>query len=176
MRKLLFLLLIVPTISYSQSKESISAFQKTISTEFGEPIHLPDLGVGYDPEFDIDKIAGNEAKQRVLVVVSDSLYKKIFSRYNFTSDSLKASKRDPSDWYYKWMVKHLVDSLPVIDFTKKELVMYSACGQCLAFCDHQNGRTSCHRNSCTFMVAWFVREKMVLDEKKQFGPVNRSGS
>lgn len=165
MRKLLFLLLILPAISYSQSKESFTAFQKSISSEFGEPIHLPELG--QSPDFDIDKIASYDAKQRVLVVVSDSLYKKIFSRYNFTSDSLKASKRDPSDWYYKWMVQHLADSIPVIDFTKKELVMYSACGQCLAFCDHQNGHTNCHRNVCDFMVAWFLRDKSVADKREK---------
>lgn len=158
MKKLLNILFFVPLFSIGQSDESIFAFQKSIPSDLGVPIRLPKPG--YNPDFDINQIAGYAAKQRVLVVASDLLYKKIFHDFRFTKDSLAASGRDSTDWYYQWMVQHLADSLPVIDFSRKELVLYSACGQCLAFCHHSKGETSCHRNACDFMITWFLRDKV----------------
>ncbi len=157
MKKLLLLLLSIPVLGFSQSESSLLAFQKSIPAELGTPLHLPDPG--YNPDFNLDKIAGYEAKQRVLVIVSDSLYKLIFNNYRFTADSLKASGLPADNWWYQQMVRHLADSLPVIDFSQKELVLYSACGQCLAYCHHDKGEPSCHRNVCEFQVAWFLRDK-----------------
>lgn len=60
------------------------------------------------------------------------------------------------------MFRFLTDSLPVFDFSKQELVLYSACDQCLAFCNHHGKENEpCHRNVCRFQDAWFVRDKKI---------------
>jgi len=115
----------------------------------------------YNPHFRYDDTISYFQKSRVFIVRSDSVYKELFWRYTYTNDSLikyKKLKTDP--WWYHWMEKHHVDSLPVIDFSKNELLIYAACAQCLAICNHQgmdNG--PCHRNVCNFTEAWFIRKR-----------------
>jgi hypothetical protein len=115
----------------------------------------------YNPDLRYDDTVSYFQKNRVFIVRSDSLYRNFFWRYTYTNDSLKKYKNSKTDsWWYKWMEKHHMDSLPVIDFSKNELLMYSACAQCLAFCNNQgmyNG--PCHRNACNFREAWFIRKR-----------------
>jgi hypothetical protein len=37
--------------------------------------------------------------------------------------------------------------------------LYTACGQCLAFCEHEKGHNNCHRNACNFLPTWFIRKR-----------------
>jgi hypothetical protein len=160
MYKLSLVLLLFPLLLKAQSKEEIDSFNVNIPTNLGKVIYLPDPGRG---DFEIDNIAPYDAKIRILVVTSDSLYHKIFSRFNITSDSLNHYKGDKTGWEYKWMQRWMTDSIPFIDFSKQELVLFSACAHCLAFCNHKVSN-SCHRAACDFTNRWFVREKAVLNE------------
>jgi len=163
MRKMILCLLIFPLFTGAQSPESVNAFNKSIPGNLGKPVRFPEQ---CNPDYSIEYIADYNIKSRIYIISSDSLYRKIFWQYRFTKDSIRhyGVKRD--SWNYKWMIEHLADSLPLIDFDKQELVMYSACGQCLAFCNHEDGSESCHRNACNFMYKWFVRDKKynVLNE------------
>jgi hypothetical protein len=167
MKKLLLLLLLFPSLVIAQRIEWDIAFSKNIPDSLTKPIHMPERdynpGLGYDN--------GNEVsyrtKERVVIISSDSLYRQFFWRYKYTDDSLKAHNATGDGyWYYKWMEKHHIDSLPVIDFSKNELVMYAACAQCLAFCHHNEGKTSCHRNACMFREAWFIKERKQVAGKQ----------
>ena len=44
--------------------------------------------------------------------------------------------------------------------------MYASCAQCLAYCNHGAGYTSCHRNVCIFREVWFIREKKNTSDAK----------
>lgn len=155
MKKMLLILILLPIIILGQSVESINAFKKSIPDSLGKPVRLPEPG--FNRELNIEEVA-YYVKQRIYIITADSVYRNIFWNYRFTKDSLLKYATDKKSWYYTWMVEHLVDSLPVIDFSKKELVVYSACGQCLTFCEHRSGNKSCHRNVCRFMYKWFVRD------------------
>ncbi len=159
MRKMILCIIIFPLFAKAQSPESEIAFKNSIPDSLGKPIRLPEPG--YYRGFNMEDIADYYIKQRIFIISTDSIYRRIFWDYRFTKDSLQKYGPDKDSLYYKWMVKHRVDSLPVIDFSKQELVMYSSCGQCLAFCEHENGNksTSCHRNVCNFMYEWFLRDK-----------------
>jgi hypothetical protein len=161
---LLLLFLSIAIGSFSQNPKFDAAFKANMPEGLGDPIHLPK--VEWRSEFDIDKIAPYDAKIRILVVNSDSFYHKIFSSYNQTKESLAHYEGSKDDWQYKTLVSHLSDSLRSIDFNKYELVLYSACAQCLANCHHDKGNPSCHRNVCVFTNAWFLREKVVTDKKE----------
>jgi hypothetical protein len=166
MRKILLSVsLFVSIASFSQDTKFEDAFRANMPAGLGDPVHLPVLDGRSN--FDIDKIAPYDAKIRILVVNSDSFYHKIFSSYTETRESLNSFKGEKNDWQYRSMVAHLSDSLPTIDFNKYELVLYSACAQCLANCHHDKGDPSCHRNVCVFTNAWFVREKAVTEKKER---------
>ncbi|MBL7746950.1 MAG: hypothetical protein JNM19_05945 [Chitinophagaceae bacterium] len=158
MRKIIFLLLACPVLASAQRKEWDIAFLKSIPDSLTQPIHMPPRD--YNPTFSYDDNISYGQKSRVFVVTSDSVYHQLFWRYIYTQDSLAKYKRTDGDqWWYNWMVTHLVDSLPVIDFSKKELLMYAACAQCFAYCNHGQGEDNCHRNACNFRETWFIRDK-----------------
>ena len=159
MRKMLFLLLLFPVLSQAQRPEYDRAFVNSIPDSLSRSIHLPKRD--YNPNFRFeDTVDYRQKRDRIFIVTTDSVYKKLFWRYIYTQDSIiKYKQQNENSYSLKWMEEHLVDSIPVIDFSKYELVMYSACAQCLAFCHHDEGNTSCHRNACNFREAWFIREK-----------------
>jgi hypothetical protein len=158
MRMVIFLFLALPFYSRSQSSKWDIAFLKNIPDSLTQPIHLPERD--YNPYFNIDETVSYHQKSRVFIIKSDSLYRKLFWRYTYTIDSLKKYKDSGiNSWEYKWVEKHLVDSIPIVDFSRNELVMYAACPQCLFNCNH-HGRDNepCHRNVCNFREAWFIRK------------------
>lgn len=132
MRKFLVVFVLLPFCVSAQRPESRAAFEKSIPPGLGRSLSLPDPG--YREDFPLDDVFPYEQKQRLLVVRSDSLYRVIFSGY-------------------------APDDLPVIDFNCFELVLYAACGQCLAHCAHDKGASFCHRNVCRFEKRWFLRER-----------------
>jgi hypothetical protein len=158
--RLLLILLLLPLVSNSQRLEWIRAFNDSTPKDIGTPIKLP---TPWYKDFHNEIIAPYYVKNRVFVIKTDSQYRKIFATYRFTNDSLKASGLNKDEFYYKWMVQHHADSIPKIDFTRNELVLYSACPQCLAHCRHNGERHEpCHRNMCMFNYAWFVRKKDIV--------------
>lgn len=159
MCKLFFLLLALPVVSTAQRTEWDIAFQKAFPPGLGMRIHMPPRD--YNPHFKFENDAPAYGQSRIYVVREDSIYRKFFWRYTYTKDSLEKKRNPPLNRYdYHWMKTHLLDSLPVIDFSKNELVMFAACAQCLAHCEHGDGnRGSCHRNACHYREAWFMRKK-----------------
>lgn len=165
MKKMLFLMLFIPNIVFAQRHEHVNAFIKSMPDELGRPVKMPERS--YNRHFSLDDSVGYKIKQRLFVISSDSVYHLVFHNYPYTIDSLDQfifSDNDSS--WYKQMFRYLSDSLPAIDFTRYELVLYSACGQCLAYCSH-GMQESCHRNACRFMDAWFLRDRMSLFVKKE---------
>jgi hypothetical protein len=163
MKKLFFLFLLLPLLADAQRTEWDIAFNKSIPDSLTHTIRMPQRD--YNPYLNYkgsDTINYN-TKSRVTIISSDSLYKQFFWHYIYTNDSLKVYKAAGGNpWGYNWMKKHHVDSLPVIDFTKNELVLYAACAQCLASCNHAGGKQSCHRNSCMFRETWFIGERKLV--------------
>src|SRR5258705_12296659 len=159
MKKMLFLLLLWPVLIKAQRTEWDIAFLKNVPDSLTRPIHMPERD--YNPRFRYDDTVSYFQKSRVFIVRSDSVYHELFWRYTYTNDSLKKYKKLKTDpWWYHWMEKHHVDSLPVIDFSKNELVMYSTCSQCLVVCNHQGmPNEPCHRNVCNFTETWFIRKR-----------------
>ncbi len=132
MRKMLFLLIFVSVISFGQSDESIAAFAISKPDSLGKSV--PQLnGIQFSNLYSIRELG---LKRKYIYTISTEMeYKKVFDRC-------------------------LKDSLPVFDFSKQELVVYAACGQCMIVCNHQGKKNeSCHRNACHFQEAWYVREK-----------------
>ena len=151
---MLFLLLLYPFFANAQRSDYDIAFLKSIPDSLTWPIHMPERDYS---DFTYDVITDHKERRKVLIIESDSIYRKLFSKYRYTDDSLNRYKNSGGDtWWYKWMEKHHIDSLPVIDFSKKELLVYAACPQCVAYCDRYE---PCHRNACSFREAWFIREK-----------------
>jgi hypothetical protein len=167
MKQLLLLLLLLPSITKAQRTEWDIAFKKSIPDSLGRPVHMPARDYNpYQHYAEID-IINYKTKSSVVIIRSDTLYRKFFRHYVYTNDSLKAYKAAGGDyWRHAWMEKHHADSLPVIDFSKNELLMYSACAQCLAFCHHDEGKTACHRNACMFREKWFIRERRQVAGKQ----------
>ena len=164
MRKMLFLLLSFPLFVQAQSEEHERAFLKSIPDSLVQRIQLPQRD--YNPNFSIDDTVNYRIKTRVFIITSDSVYKKLFWRHTYTKDSLlKYKQQNENPWSLKWIEEHLVDSIPPIDFSKNELLLYSACGQCLAYCENDEGHDSCHRNVCMFQEAWFIREKKIVGSR-----------
>lgn len=161
MKKAILFLLLYPLFSTAQRTEWDIAYKKSIPAGLGKPIRLPDPG--YSPYFSLAAVAADNVKQRITVIASDSTYRKIFWRYRFTMDSVQKYAPDKNSWYHKWMIEHLRDSLPAIDFEKQELLMYSACGQCLAYCFQDGKLEPCHRNACGYSYSWFIKEKSAGD-------------
>jgi hypothetical protein len=154
MKKMLLFLLLIPVLIKAQRTEWDIAFQKSIPDSLTRPIHMPERDYS---DFTYDVITDYKERRKVLIITSDSVYRKFFSKYIYNDDSLKKYKNAGADpWWYNWMVKHHIDSLPVIDFSKYELLVYAACPQCLAYCDNYE---PCHRNACSFREAWFIRKR-----------------
>ena len=120
MRKMLFLLLLSPFLSQAQRPEYDKAFFSSIPDTLTQPIHLPERD--YNPNFNFNnKVDYRQKNNRVVVITSDSVYRKIFWRYVYTQDSIKKyTKLKTEPYYLNWMKEHLIDSLPVIDFSKQE--------------------------------------------------------
>lgn len=158
MKKLLFLLLFLPLLATAQRHEWDIAYVKGISADFGKAIYMPPRD--YNPNFNPTDTFSYGVKSRVYIIRDDSDYQKMFYRHIYTSDSLTAYKKKNANRYdLHWMTTHMRDSVPVIDFSKYELVVYAACAQCLAFCDHTAGKESCHRNACNFRESFYLRAR-----------------
>jgi hypothetical protein len=158
MKQLFVLFLLCPALTAAQRTEWDIAYTKSIPDTLTEIIRMPEKS--YNPNPKDNGIVHTTFSGRVLIIQSDSLYKQLFGLYIYTNDSLKAYKAAGCDqWHYNWMKKHHVDSLPIIDFSKEELIRYAACAQCLAFCRNAESRGPCHRNACSFRETWFIREK-----------------
>lgn len=63
--------------------------------------------------------------------------------------------------YYKIFSRYHKDSLPVIDFSKNDLVVGVFCSQCVATCRHlgERGNEPCHRNACRYKFIWYLGKK-----------------
>lgn len=160
MKQLLLLFFLCPLVAAAQRTEWDFAYNKNIPDSLTKPIHMPERDYNPHLQYDIGDTPSYKEKKRVVVIQSNDRYKQFFWRYIYNNDSLKACKDAGCDyWRYNWMEKHHIDSLPVIDFSKNELVMYAACAQCLAYCHHATGQESCHRNACNFRETWFIRPR-----------------
>jgi hypothetical protein len=60
--------------------------------------------------------------------------------------------------YYKAFARFSKDSLPVFDFSKKELFAKISCHYCSSLGTMDNGEPR-HRNACQYTAFWFVRNK-----------------
>ncbi len=160
MKQVLVLLLLCPLLSAAQHYLFDSAYIQKLAGNPGEPIRLPRRD--YNPHFSIPDTGDYNTKSRTFVVSDDSTYRKLFWRHIYTPDSIAHYRKNgASEYYLYWMETHLVDSLPAIDFSVHELVMYAACYQCLAYCGHDEEYSSCHRNACYFRESWFIRKKKI---------------
>lgn len=160
MKQLRLLLFLCPIVAMAQPAEWDFAYKKSIPDSLARFIHMPQRDYNPHLRYNVGNTTNYSVKSWAVVIQSDSLYRQFFWRYIYNNDSLKAGKDAGCDyWHYNWMEKHHVDSLPVIDFSKNELVMYAACAQCLAYCHLDTGRESCHRNACYFRETWFIRKK-----------------
>lgn len=160
MKQLLLLLFLSPLLAGAQRAEWDIAYNENIPDSLTKPIHMPQRDYNPHLRFDTSDAINYKIKKRVVIIQSNDRYKQFFWRYIYNNDSLKACKDAGCDyWQYNWMEKHHVDSLPVIDFSKNELVMYAACAQCLAHCHHTTGQESCHRNACYYRETWFIRQR-----------------
>lgn len=158
MKKAILFLLLCPLFSTAQRTEWDSAYAKGISTGFGKPIHMPPRD--YNPNFNPTDTFSYGVKSRIYIIREDSDYQKMFFRYIYTGDSLAAYKKKKASRYeLHWVATHMRDSVPVIDFTKYELLVYAACAQCLAFCHHLTDDESCHRNACNFRESFYLRAR-----------------
>jgi hypothetical protein len=153
MRKMMIAFLLLPLLTAAQRDEYDIAFRKNIPDSLTRPILMPERDYS---DFSHDVVTDRNKRITVLIIGSDSIYRKFFPKYIYTNDSLKRYKKAGGDaWWYNWMAKHHIDSLPLIDFAKHELLVYAACSQCLAICP----KGPCHRNACSYQEAWFIREK-----------------
>lgn len=165
MKQIIFVLLLCPFFSSAQRDQLDSIFIKSIPANLGKPIHMPEIS--YNPDFNLDKLFTHRERIRIFPIGDDSVYHKLFGRYVFTKDSLKKYREmGVEDYYYRFMEQYLVDSIPVIDFSKNVLIVYSACAKCLEVCNHNEGSQSCHRAACDFREAWFIKEKEPLFVQK----------
>lgn len=159
MRKMLILLLFIPAVGFAQSDASIEAFLKSRPQNLGKLISLPKAS--HNPHYDRDGVRGQN-RIFIYVVSADSTYRKLFSLYRYTKKDLEKYRVVNDTLSYQYYSRYAIDSLPSFDFSRQELVLYSACGQCLNNCDHQGKEQEfCHRNACHFQEAWYVRDKKI---------------
>lgn len=131
MKKMLFLLLFIPFISFSQEKNFLEALPGLKSDSTSKYIKLPPL---WQSDFYKYYEVGRKSSYRH-VITNDTTYYSIFAKYH-------------------------KDSLPFIDFNKQELVASIACSQCLVYCKHEGWNNEpCHRNACRYSEVWFLRDK-----------------
>lgn len=149
-----FLMLITFTSVAQDTYEDI-AYKKHIPAGVGDPIRMPDRNYSVHTD-----TTDYDLKVRVIIIRDNQSYYKMFSQYVYTRDSLDKYRKQPGmEYFEKWMLRYMRDSLPKIDFSKKELILYSACAQCLAYCEHEGRISGCHRNVCNFKDTWFIRNK-----------------
>lgn len=135
MKKVLFLLLFTPIFCFAQSDESIAAFVKSKPDSIGRPVPMLN-NVEFDYLYLIRELGLK--RKYIYIIGTDAEYKTVFKGFQN-------------------------GSLPVFDFSKQELVVYAACGQCMVICNHNGGESeSCHRNACHFQKAWYVRDKKLI--------------
>ena len=79
---LVFILLLAGTV-HSQDKY-YQAFRAHIPSDLGTEIQLPDPGMG---EFDLNKFRFSAGSINIMVIATDIMYHRIFSRYHYTQDS-----------------------------------------------------------------------------------------
>jgi hypothetical protein len=132
MRKMLFLLLLLPAMSFAQSDESIAAFAISKPDSLGKSV--PQLnGIKFNSLYSIRELGLK--RKYIYTITTETEYSAVFKRYKN-------------------------DSIPIFDFSKQELVVYAACGQCMIVCNHHGKENeSCHRNACHFQQAWYLRNK-----------------
>lgn len=155
MQKLLFIFLLMPTLVTGQRVEWDSAYLKSLRTDgFGTPLAMPEID--YNPDFNIEEQFHPRQRQMYYPVRSDSVYRKIFYQHIYTADSVNKYEQKGADAFtLVWIKKYQRDSIPEVDFDTYNLVVYSACGQCLANCKHNTVDESCHRNACQYRYTWF---------------------
>lgn len=153
---MLFLLLAFPLYASAQPPLwDIFLSNKDIDS-IGQRIHMP-ANVKYTDIIDHRQKTGS------FVITTDSVYRKFSWRFIYTNDSLKRHRNAAEDPWYAWMKKYHVDSIPHIDFSKHELVIYIACYYCLTVCDDN---VPCHRNACSYMEKYFLRKKTTIINKE----------
>ncbi len=161
MRLMLLCCCILPLMLEAQRPEWDSAYVKSIRPELGKPLIMPESD--FNPDFIVEDQFRPRQRQMHYTVMSDSVYRKIYFRYIYTADSLKKYEQKGADPFTLSLIKkYQIDSLKSFNFNAYNLIIYSACGQCLANCTHGKGDESCHRNACFFRRTWF----MVLKPKK----------
>jgi hypothetical protein len=153
MRSLLFVSCFFTITSFAQRHEYTRAFEKNIPPGLGEPFRLP-----AEPAH-LSEIANYALVTRIQIIGTEEAYRKAFPRYIYTKDSLEKYRDKEGDWYYKLLLRYQADSLPKIDFQRKELVIFSGCGHCLAYCSYENGYHPCHRNACMYLYRSVLRDK-----------------
>lgn len=161
MQKMLFLFLMLPFSMAAQKPEWDIALTKSFPLELGKPLVMPEID--YNTDFSIEDQFGPRQRQMYYRVSTDSAYRKIYHRYVFTADSISKYEKNGADSFTLHLIKkYQQDSIPSFDFDQYNLIIYSACAQCLAHCKHGQGQESCHRNACFFRHTWFK----VLKPKK----------
>jgi hypothetical protein len=161
MRKMVFIFFLLPILGAAQRPEVDIAYVKSFRPELGKPLLMPEID--FNPDFIIENQYNPRQRQMHYPVTSDSAYRKIYFRYIYTADSLKKYEQKGADSFALSVIKkYQIDSLKSFDFNAYNLIIYSACGQCLANCNHGKGDESCHRNACFFRYTWF----MVVKPKK----------
>lgn len=100
---MLFLLMLLPSLTFAQSNQSINAFLTSRPDTLGTPV-----------------LELNNKKFTRLYLIRELGMKR---KYIYTITTAE-EYRKVLGYYHK-------DSLPVFDFSKQELVVYAACGQCM---------------------------------------------
>jgi hypothetical protein len=154
MQKMLFLFLMLPFSMAAQKPEWDISFTKSFRPELGKPIRMPEID--YNTDFSIEDQFRPRQRQMYYPVSTDSVYRKIYYRYIYTADSITKYEKDGADSFtLNFIKKYQRDSIPSFDFDQYNVIIYSACPQCLAHCKHDQGQKSCHRNACFYRHAWF---------------------
>ncbi len=134
MKKWTLFLLLLPMAAHAQKKEWVDAFIKSRPDSLGAAVVSRQHIFHYNSLYRMFDSGGKSVY--LFSVQSDSLYLKI--RNEFSSDSL-----------------------PGINFSEQELLIYVACPQCLAVCAHEGWDLKpCHRNACMYQESWYIRNKV----------------
>ena len=132
MKNIFFLLLLLPSLTFAQSNKSITAFLTSRPDTLGTPV-LELNNKKFNQLYSIREVGMK--RKYIYTIYTAEEYRKVFDNYH-------------------------KDSLPFFDFSKQELVVYTACGQCMIVCNHHGReREPCHRNACVYQEAWYIRDK-----------------
>jgi hypothetical protein len=130
--KLLFILILLPFLAHSQyEKLKVANFRFPGVDSTAKLIKLPVLS---QAQYEVLQDFGRYSSY-VNYVRSDTLYYRLFQRYH-------------------------PDSLPLIDFSKNELILTTACHQCIAYCNDEGQNTPCHRNVCSYTFIWYLKGRV----------------